>query len=173
MLALLNLKTSVDLPMPEANGRKSPLYLAGPLFSAAERSFNSFLKHRLSNYFDVYLPQEDGALMPILLDSGMTPSQASNVVFKNDLNAIRQCHVLLILMDGRSVDEGACFELGVAYSLGKTCVGLQTDFRRLALFGNNPMLTGALSNVFVDVDQLIEWAVKWAQENVPTNSVGM
>jgi nucleoside 2-deoxyribosyltransferase len=134
---------------------KPILYLASPLFSAAERSFNTFLKQALRQYFEVYLPQEDGALMPTLLDSGHSIDQACQIVFKNDMNAIRQADMVLIVLDGRAVDEGAAFELGAAYVLGKLCVGLQTDFRRLAPFGNNPMLSGALTKVYVDVESLL------------------
>lgn len=138
------------------------LYLAGPLFSTAERSFNAFLKNELSRYFDVYLPQEDGALMPSLLASGHSQNQASQVVFKNDINAIRQADIVLVVLDGRAVDEGASFELGAAYILGKPCIGLQTDFRRLAPFGNNPMLSGALAKIYPDVDSLMMEAIHLA-----------
>lgn len=141
---------------------KPVLYLAGPLFSAAERSFNAFLKQALSQYFDVYLPQEDGALMPSLLESGYTANQASQIIFKNDMHAIRQSDLMLIVLDGRTVDEGASFELGAAYMLGKICIGLQTDFRRLAPFGNNPMLTGALTSVYLDIETLISQAAALA-----------
>lgn len=138
--------------------RLPSLYFAGPLFSAGERSYNTFLKQQISEYFDVYLPQEDGVLMPDLLDSGMSAGDATGVVFLNDMNAIKRAEVVLILLDGRAVDEGAAFELGIAFALGKRCVGLQTDFRRLAPFGNNPMLTGALSCVFGSVDEMVKWS---------------
>ena len=134
---------------------KPQMYLAGPLFSAAERSFNGFLKQALSSYFEIYLPQEDGALMPSLLENGYSVNQACQIVYKNDINAIKQSSVLLIILDGRAVDEGASFELGVAHTMGKLCVGLQTDFRRLAPFGNNPMLTGALAKIYLDVESLV------------------
>lgn len=133
------------------------IYVAGPLFSAAERSFNLFLKQQLSDFFTVYLPQEDGALMPDLIQSGLDPLRAAELVFSTDLEAIREAIVVLILLDGRSVDEGASFELGVAYALGKRCIGLQTDFRRLAPFGNNPMLVGALERVFESTETLLDW----------------
>jgi nucleoside 2-deoxyribosyltransferase len=68
-----------------------------------------------------------------------------NKVFEGDLEAIRNSDVLLMILDGRAPDEGACFELGYAYSLNKVCVGLQTDVRRLLTIGNNPMIVGALT----------------------------
>lgn len=137
---------------------KPKLYLAGPLFSEAERGFNKTLKATLRSWFEVYLPQEDGFLITELLDEGFSAEAAKAEIFKRDVTEVRNCDVLLILMDGRSIDEGASFELGLAFALEKTCVGLQTDFRRLASFGNNPMIDCALTHLFLDTEALIEWA---------------
>jgi len=71
------------------------------------------------------------------------------------LAAIRNCDLLVIVLDGRSVDEGAAFELGYAYAIGKPCYGLQTDPRRLLPFGNNPMLQHALKAVVSNVRDLM------------------
>jgi nucleoside 2-deoxyribosyltransferase len=142
------------------------LYLAGPLFNDAERSYNLFLKHRLEEHCHVYLPQEDGFLMSDLIASGQSQEAASGAVFRADIKAIDRCDVLLALLDGRVVDEGAAFELGYAYSLGKTCIALQTDFRRLAPFGNNPMIAGALSQTFQTIDGLAAWIRQFSQRHV-------
>lgn len=154
--------------------KRPQMYLAGPLFSVAERSFNVFLKQALSPYFEIYLPQEDGALMPSLLENGYSVTQACQIVFKNDINAIKQSSILLIVLDGRAVDEGACFELGVAHTMGKLCVGLQTDFRRLAPFGNNPMLTGAVAKIYLDIESLVRdaGAIAKSLTNESVNSAG-
>lgn len=60
-------------------------------------------------------------------------------------------------MDGRVVDEGASVELGVAYALGKECIGLQTDVRRLVMGRNNPMIDCALNAVFTSEASLLKW----------------
>jgi hypothetical protein len=39
---------------------KGLVYLAGPLFSEAERGFNIRIRNILSKKYLVYLPQEDG-----------------------------------------------------------------------------------------------------------------
>jgi nucleoside 2-deoxyribosyltransferase len=62
-----------------------------------------------------------------------------------------------VILDGRTVDEGAAFEMGYAHALGRPCVGLQTDPRRLLPIGNNPMLDGALQHIFKDVNEVIAW----------------
>ena len=139
---------------------KRNLYLAAPLFSVAERSFNVLLERQLSRHFQVFLPQRDNHLFVDLVASGLSVDSARAKIFDGDMSAVRAAEVFLIVLDGRSVDEGASFELGVAYTLEKTCVGLQTDPRRLLPLGNNPMVEGALSVIFRSVDDLIKWAAE-------------
>lgn len=47
-------------------------------------------------------------------------------------------------MDGKVPDEGACVEIGIAYALGKECIGLKTDARGAFGGADNPMVLGAL-----------------------------
>jgi len=131
------------------------VYIAGPLFSQAELMFNAQLADDLAVAFDVYLPQRDGRLLVEMIRRGEQPEKAAKAVFENDLAAIRNCDLLVIVLDGRSVDEGAAFELGYAYAIGKPCYGLQTDPRRLLPFGNNPMLQHALKAVVSNVRDLM------------------
>lgn len=133
------------------------VYLAGPLFSANERQWNISLRNTLSAFCDVYLPQEDGALLVDLVANGMPATEAKNFIFQGDLRAIERCDILLLVMDGRVIDEGACFELGYAYSRGKVCIGLKTDVRTLLTIGDNPMIECALRETFGDMDEVSEW----------------
>jgi nucleoside 2-deoxyribosyltransferase len=139
------------------DNHKQRLYLAGPLFSAAEKSFNAVLASELGKYISVYLPQRDGGLVVDLVATGRSVVDANWEVFSRDIDEIERCDFLLVVLDGRAVDEGAAFELGVAFSKGKICIGLQTDPRRLLPQGNNPMLDGALTAVFSRVDELLTY----------------
>lgn len=141
------------------------LYLAGPLFSASERMFNVELKRILSPYFSVFLPQEDGGLMAEMIKDGMSPQVAARHVFAMDIDAIEECEVLLIILDGRAVDEGASFELGFAFARDKACFGLRTDSRQLLPEGNNPMIESPLRQVFCDMPTLIAWAKEYTADN--------
>jgi nucleoside 2-deoxyribosyltransferase len=150
---------------------KPNLYFAAPLFSKAELDFNKQIADLVQPYFDVYLPQEDGGLMVHMIAGGMQPEKAAEAVFNLDLLALKRCDLLLIVMDGRSVDEGAAFELGFAHALGKPCYALQTDPRRLLPVGNNPMLAVPLRAVFTQVDELLAWARSYSEENRPGSSL--
>ncbi len=133
------------------------IYLAAPLFSDAERTFNAQVAANLEEYVTVYLPQRDGGLMSEMVKDGVESDVAACRVFKRDMDAILQADYLVAILDGRAIDEGVAFELGVAFSHAKRCVGLQTDSRRLASWGNNPMITGAVEKVFHSVNNLLSW----------------
>lgn len=138
-----------------ANGTR--IYLAGPLFSQSERSKNRSMRDVIASFANVYLPQEDGGLIFDLIRDGMPIEQAKAEIFRQDIQAIDTCDVLVIVMDGRSIDEGASFELGYAFARGKVCVGLKTDPRTLLPFGDNPMIEAALRHIFRDEADLYTW----------------
>lgn len=141
----------------------SKIYIAAPLFSDAEREFNRRVGALLAQYFDVFLPQESGHLLREMVSRGKNVEGSMRVIFNRDLEAIRAADYFLMVLDGRAVDEGAAFELGVAFSEGKRCYGLQTDWRQLLPVGQNPMLVGALIEVFQSVGQVMRWAETQSQ----------
>lgn|ERR1700688_1207686 len=137
--------------------RKTRIYLAAPLFSQCERWWNLQVCERLENQFQVYLPQRDGQLFTEMVRAGEAIASAKETVFSRDLWEIDRCDVLLIVMDGRAIDEGAAFELGYAFARSKVNIGLKTDTRTLLTMGNNPMIEQALSQIFEDVESTIAW----------------
>ena len=136
---------------------RSTLYLAGPLFNPGERDYNLRIRAVLEAHFDVYLPQVDGALLPELIRSGVSPERAAIRIFEEDVAAVRRCSQFLIVLNGRAVDEGAAFELGLAWSLGKPTYGFKDDFRQAVAGGDNPMVERALIKVFRSLHALQEW----------------
>ena len=136
---------------------KPKLYFAAPLFSEAEKSFNKKMKQTLSFDFDVYLPQEDGMLIVDLTKKGVSFARSSKMIFDADIDAINGSDILLIVLDGRTIDEGAAMELGFAYSKGKRCIGYSTDPRCLLPQGQNPMITGCLEKIVHSVEELYEY----------------
>lgn len=139
------------------------IYLAAPLFSEAEVKFNAELASQLETWCDVFLPQRDGGLFSELLKDGIDPSLAKRRIFEVDMGAIRKCTIFVMVLDGRTIDEGAAFELGLAFSLDKICIGLQTDPRRILPAGNNPMIECALGEIFGTITELVDGVKKLAQ----------
>ncbi len=126
------------------------------MFCEAELDYNKKLADKLENEgFDVLLPQE--------LETGVAdlvrarPEDAYKEVFKMDLEALMSCDILVMVMDGRVPDEGACVELGVAYASGIECFGIKTDIRSSEYGTDNFMITGALKGrVFDNIKDLCE-----------------
>lgn len=137
--------------------KQRSIYLASPLFCSAELNFNIKIRNILIPKFDVYLPQEDGELLSDVVKSGGDIEQAKKRIFSCDIEAIKRCDMFFIILDGRTIDEGAAFELGYAYALRKICLGLQTDTRRLLPVGNNPMISCPLKYVFSSLQEMKIW----------------
>lgn len=133
------------------------VYIAGPLFSEAEKRFNLELDALLRKQgYDTFLPQRDG-FEKAVLDRNMASEKANRQIFDKDVSEIRKCDILVMLLDGRVPDEGACVELGIAFALEKKCLGLKTDKRSLMNGEDNPLILGCFNwKVAHSLDQLAE-----------------
>ncbi len=125
----------------------SRIYVAGPLFSEAEKQYNEYLSKCLEGMgFETFLPQRDGYELFELLANGDSESFAMGKIFKRDISEIQKSDIVVFVMDGRVPDDGACVEIGYAYAMGKECIGLKTDPRTLMSDLDNPMILGALKD---------------------------
>ncbi|MBP1909271.1 nucleoside 2-deoxyribosyltransferase [Methanolobus bombayensis] len=133
---------------------KKQIYLAGPLFSQAERDFNVLLRDRLVEMgFSVFLPQEDGNDTE---SSRMEDRQKT--IFDNDVQGIDESDIVLAVLDGGSdVDSGTAWEMGYAYAKGIPVLGLKTDFRTFGDEGIvNLMMEMAVKALERDVDSILK-----------------
>lgn len=138
------------------------IYIAAPLFSDPEKSTNEYMCSVLERHCDTFLPQRDGYLVPKLIERGQIAEEAYSLVFRKDVDAIRRADALIINLDGRTIDEGAAFELGVAFAAGKICIGYRTDVRVLLPWGLNPMIVAPLSKILRNPSELENWAIELA-----------
>ena len=138
------------------------IYFAGPLFSEAERRFNLELTHRLEVLgFNVFLPQRDGVERERAPYDTMTTEERRRTMFHLDRTKILDSDLFLFVLDGRTPDEGACVELGIAYCQKhlrggeKLLIGLHTDARTAFIDARlNPMVRVPLDYV-VDEETLL------------------
>jgi nucleoside 2-deoxyribosyltransferase len=99
------------------------IYLAGPLFTIAERYFNKQLAEALIKVgFDVFLPQE----IEVRTDKNISFEDG---IFKSDVQGIDSSDIVLACMDGPDPDSGTCWECGYAYAKEKPIFTYRTDFR--------------------------------------------
>ncbi len=97
------------------------IYLAGPLFTQAERAWNLGLADlpRRAGY-SVFLPQTEVEAIANL---------DAATIFRVDLDGARSADVVVAVVDGADADSGTSFEVGLAYALGIPIVLVRSDFR--------------------------------------------
>lgn len=120
------------------------IYLAGPLFTVAEREFNAQLKVLLEQHgHSVWLPQEHEA-----------PDKSARRIFEDDVAAIDAAEVVVANMDGPDPDSGTSWECGYAYGKSKPYLLFRTDFRVADKQGRapfNPMLSASATRPALDL----------------------
>lgn len=121
------------------------IYLAGPLFSEAEREWLDRFAQRLrAEGFDCFVPHEHFDAL-----AELTPAE----VFRVDAGGVRSANVLVAWLDGPVVDDGTACEIGMFAELVaggdpryRGIVGIVTDLRLQRRRGN---AVGDGMNLFV------------------------
>jgi nucleoside 2-deoxyribosyltransferase len=139
------------------------IYFAAPLFSQAEREFNRHLTKELEDRgYSVFLPQRDGVEMLKPPFNQMNDDKLRVAIFQKDRDNILKADIFLFVLDGRVPDEGACVELGIAYSQKyllskeKLLVGLLTDDRAAFQWTKlNSMIHSALDTITDNTSDLL------------------
>lgn len=133
---------------------KKQIYLAGPLFSQAEREFNEILRDKLVEMgFSVFLPQEDGED-----DIYNRVENNQRKIFENDVKGVDTADIVLAVLDGGSdVDSGTAWEMGYAYAKNIPVLGLKTDFRTFGEDGIvNLMMEMTVEALERDVESILK-----------------
>jgi Nucleoside 2-deoxyribosyltransferase len=135
---------SDTLPVVDAR-RALKVYLAGPLFSEAERSFLASCARTLREAgFDCFVPHEQ--------EARLSPPTARQVLAV-DCEGLTQANAVVAWVDGPTVDDGTACEIGIFFGLmqrgepwRKGILGLATDDR---LRRRNTSLEHGGLNLFV------------------------
>jgi hypothetical protein len=104
------------------------LYVAGPLFSEAERAWLDALAARLrAEGFDCFVPHEQ---FPRLVDVTLEE------VYRIDADGLRSANALVAWLDGPMIDDGTACEIGMFAELVRSggeqyrgIVAIATDMR--------------------------------------------
>ncbi|VVB56235.1 Nucleoside 2-deoxyribosyltransferase [uncultured archaeon] len=98
------------------------------------------------------------------MEKGIEKDDAIKMIFQKDVEKIKECDIIVFVMDGRVPDEGACVEIGIAYAYNKECFGLKTDSRSLMGDMDNPLIIGALkgriAKSFPELESLLKSFIK-------------
>lgn len=122
------------------SGRKS-IYLAGALFTLAEREFNSefasLVRERLTNW-EIILPQEQAA--EVFADESIAEHDKFSEIYGFCVNMVDECDCVVAILDGPDADSGTCIEIGRARAKEKHIIGVRTDLRASEEEGLNLMV---------------------------------
>lgn len=126
------------------------VFIAGPLFSQAEKEFNTKLDEFLrKNGFETVLPQRD-------IGEVWKTNVNHRKIYEMDLHAIEKADVVVAVLDGPDVDSGTAFEIGYATAKGKTVIGLKTDTRIFAPSEEvNNMILQSVRRIVKDFESLL------------------
>jgi len=132
------------------------VYLAGPLFTLAERRFMAHLRDLAGALPGVtalwpgdFFAGDDLAAMG---------AGAKEHIFRGCVAGLGGCDLVVAVLDGPQVDDGTAWEIGYAFAKGVPAWGLRTDFR---VAGDtvhslvNCMVECSCEKTFKDVDSLL------------------
>ena len=126
------------------------VYLAAPLFSEAERTYNATIAALLEkNLFEVYLPQEAGD------DSDTRGESEQHRLFLKNLQELEESDVVVAIIEGADADSGTAWEMGYAFAQGKPVIALRTDFRRVGYNEHVNLMLEQSATVVTSCDQLL------------------
>jgi len=126
------------------------IYLAAPLFSEAERSYNASIAALLEkNLFEVYKPQEKGD------DSDTRDTDEQERLFAQNRAALEKSDIVVAIIDGADADSGTAWEMGYAFARKKPVIALRTDFRRAGNHEQVNLMLEQSSVVVTDTSQLL------------------
>ena len=121
------------------------IYLAGPLFTLAERTFNQQLVHEMQarhGALEIILPQD---FAPTIAEIPDFPQR----MFRYSLESIDGCDGVVAILDGADADSGTCIEIGYARARGKPVIGVRTDLRASEDRGLNLMVANTCSRLIL------------------------
>jgi hypothetical protein len=148
------------------------IYLAGPLFSPAERAFLSGCARTFRQAgIDCFVPHERELALG---------SIAAGTIFDVDYReGLLPAHALVAWLDGPSVDDGTACEIGIFYQLmqrdawRKGILGLSLDLRRQRLRqveeagGLNLFVAGVIAaagRICWSVEEILSQLDRWNRE---------
>lgn len=141
------------------------IYIAGPLFSDAERAYlESMVEYLTDNlgldpHDDFFLPHRDAGV------------DTMSDVFDADVDAVLEADIIVAWLDGITVDPGTAVEIGMGYSNGVVVIGLLTD-RRSNETNMNNMIRFSCAHICHSLDEVCDRVAARLSKNAKKDSVG-
>ena len=116
----------------------SVVYLASPLgFAESTRGFMDAIESLITNCGYIVVnpwrmadPQQFNIITQNIQKRRQTLHKINMKIAAQNAEAIRECQIVMAVLDGTDVDSGTASEIGFAYALGKRIYGYRGDIRR-------------------------------------------
>jgi nucleoside 2-deoxyribosyltransferase/predicted secreted protein len=126
------------------------IYLAAPLFSEAERSYNTALADLLRQHlFEVHVPQETSD------DTAHRDLTEHARIYEQNKKALYEADLVVAVIDGADADSGTAWEMGYAAALNKPVFALRTDFRKVGTHEHVNLMLEQSATVVTSKDDLM------------------
>jgi len=126
------------------------IYIAGPLCTKENREFLEELDKMCKEMgFATFLPHRDCGLYEG--DNGRIEEIA-----KRDLEEIKECDVMIGVLNGICVGAGTAWEMGYAQAIGKRVIGLKSDRSIEESISDISVIIAGCVEVVESVDRLRE-----------------
>jgi nucleoside 2-deoxyribosyltransferase len=137
------------------------IYLAGPLFSEAERDWMRKLKGQIEDLaaksgraVQVVWPNE----LITLEEINALGESAKHEIFSRCMFHLADADLVIAILDGSQVDDGTAWEIGYFYALKRgKIIGIRTDFRQAGESDGamaNAMIECSCDNIVGSVEEL-------------------
>jgi nucleoside 2-deoxyribosyltransferase len=128
------------------------IYLAGPLFSEAERQWHRATRSAILAEADKRGRHDIEIVWPYELiskeETASLGDKARHEIFRRCIEGLEKSDMLVAMLDGAQVDDGTAWEIGYFYAAKSTrgkIIGIRTDFR------NAGESAGATVNAMIEV----------------------
>lgn len=119
------------------------VYVAGPLFSPAERRYLEEITNQLEDLgFKTYLPHRDAGLAINIKEI------EKKLIFKKNLEEINKANMMVVILNGLDVDSGTAFEMGCCFMQRKPIYGLVEDIRIEDINSDFNLMISYSTNIF-------------------------
>ena len=103
------------------------IYFAAPLFAKSDLLYNADLVNQIRSTYpqaDIYLPQENASI------NDNSAYADSKMIAQADTEKVLESDLMIVLLDGLTIDPGVASEIGVAFAKEIPVLGLYTDSRQ-------------------------------------------
>ncbi len=124
------------------------IYIAGPLYDEKNRDFLEQIDKICKGFeFETFLPHRD---------AGLYNGDKTKIkdISERDLEEIKNCEIMIGVLNGIYIGAGTAWEMGYAQAIGKKVIGLKTDRKVEESIGDISVIIAGKVHIVESIEQL-------------------